>query len=173
MIFLDRLSYRALQWMVAGFVLLHNLEEALTIPAYAPEVRGRLAGRVPDAMLAALDDLGWLYPSLVGATLLPAVVVLIATTGQPSRGKAWAVVFVQSLFFANVFIPHVPAAAVLSGYAPGLATAILINLPYSIYFFRRSVRDGGLSRAAVALAVGLAVPGLALGLAALHFAASR
>ena len=165
---LDRLSYRSLQWLVAAFALLHNLEEALTIPAYAPTVRQRLSGLAPTALLAATQDLSWLYVTLAAATFVPAVVVLVATSGRASRGKAWAVAFVQGLFLANVFVPHVPAALVLGGYAPGLATAVLINLPYSVYFLRRSVREQAVSRAGVALAVGLAVPALFLALGTLY-----
>ena len=120
--FFDRLSYRTLQWSVAALALLHNLEEALTIPAYARQARERLAGRLPEALLGLTDDLGWLNLALAGATILPAMVVWVAATGQPGRGKAWAVVFVQSLFLANVFIPHLPAAIAMGGYAPGVVT---------------------------------------------------
>jgi hypothetical protein len=80
----------------------------------------------------------------------------------------WAVAFVQALLLVNVFVPHIPAAVALGGYAPGLATAVAINLPYSVYFLRRSVRDGALSRGQVVLAVALAVPALVAGLATLY-----
>lgn len=164
-----RLSYRTLQWLVAIFAVLHNLEEALTIPSYAPEVRQRLSRVLPSTVLAASEDLSWFYVALTVATVVPILVVLVATTGRPSRGAAWTVAFVQSLLLVNVVIPHIPAAVALGGYAPGLATAVAINLPYSVYFLRRSVRDGALSRREVVLAVALAVPALVVGLATLYF----
>lgn len=165
----DRLSYRTLQWLVAIFAVLHNLEEALTIPSYAPEVRQRLSRVLPSTVLAATEDLSLFYVALAVATVVPILVVLVATTGRPSRGAAWTVAFVQSLLLVNVVIPHIPAAVALGGYAPGLATAVAINLPYSVYFLRRSVRDGALSRREVVLAVALAVPALVVGLATLYF----
>ena len=128
----ERLSYRTLQWLVAIFAVLHNLEEALTIPSYAPEVRQRLSQVLPSAVLAATEDLSWFYVALAVATMIPILVVLVATTVRPSRGATWAVAFVQSLLLVNVFVPHIPAAVVLGGYAPGLATAVAImDLPYS------------------------------------------
>ena len=71
--YLDRLSYRALQWVVFICVALHNLEEGL-------------------------------------------------------------------------------AAIVLGGYAPGVGTAVLLNLPISLYFRRRSLREGYVTRRAASLA---------------------
>jgi hypothetical protein len=165
---LDRLPYRTLQWLVAAFAALHNLEEGLTIRAYAPEVRRRLSGVAPPLALAATRDLTWFYVGLVVATAVPVVVVLVATAGRPSRPAAWAVLFVQSVYLVNVFVPHVPAAAALGGYAPGVGTAVAVQLPYSVYFIRRSVREGAVGRAGAALAVGLAAAALAVGLAALY-----
>src|SRR6266545_938229 len=153
--------------------MLHNLEEALTMPVYVPEVHQRLSQVLPPTVLAATQDLSWFYVALVVATVIPILVVLVATTVRRSRGAAWAVVFVQSLFFVNVFVPHLPAAVVLGGYAPGVATAVGINLPYSVYFVRRSVREGEVSRSEAALAVGVSVPALVLGLGVLYFVVGR
>src|SRR5437660_2794948 len=109
--------------------------------AYAPVVRQRLSTLAPRGFIAATEDLSWFYAGLVVATIVPVLVVLAATTGRPKRGAAWAVLFVQSLFLVNVFLPHLPAAVILGGYAPGVVTAVAIQLPYSIYFARRTVRE--------------------------------
>ncbi len=171
MINFDRLSYRTLQWLVAVFVLVHNLEEAVTMPSYVPEVRRRLSGVVPATVFAATNDLSWFYIALVGATVVPAGIVLVATTGQPSRGTAWAVVFVEAVFLANVVIPHLPAALLLGGYAPGVVTAVCINLPYGVYFLWRSTREGAVSRMGLGLALGLAVPALVTGIGVVYLIA--
>jgi hypothetical protein len=47
-------------------------------------------------------------------------------------------------------------------------TAVAIQLPYSVFFLRRSVRDGVVSRAGVVLAVGIALPALLISLGALY-----
>ena len=142
------------------------------MPAFAPRVRERLSGLVPASVLAATQDLTWFYVALVFATVVPAAVVLAATSGRASGGKAWAVVFVQSLFLVNVFVPHVPAAVALGGYAPGVVTAVLVNLPYSVYFLRRSVSEGVVSRSGAVQAVALAIPCLLVAVGALYVVAS-
>ena len=168
MFWLDRLPYRTLQWLVAAFAVLHDLEEALTIPRYAPAVRQRLSHVLPPTVLAATQNPSWVYAALAVATVIPILVVLVATTRRSSRGAAWAVGFMQSLLLANVVVPHIPAAVAVGGYVPGLTTAVAINLPYSVYFLGRSVRDGALSRGQVLLAVALAVPALVAGLGTLY-----
>lgn len=57
---------------------------------------------------------------------------------------------------ANVFVPHVPAAIWFHGYAPGVATAILIRLPVMSLLSVSAVRDRWVSRwKAVAFGVGV------------------
>lgn len=138
------------------------------MPAYAPLVRERFSRVAPQGLLAATEHLSWFYAALAVATLIPFLVVLNSVTRRTSRAAAWAVVFVQSLFFVNVFLPHVPAALMVRGYVPGLVTTLAIQLPYSVFFLRRSVREGVVSRAGVALAVALAPLALLVSIGALY-----
>jgi hypothetical protein len=65
--------------------------------------------------------------------------------------------------FANVFIPHILASLVFRSYAPGLVSAVLINLPVMGFLSIRAVREGwvsGRKAAAFAVAVPLAIAGL-------------
>jgi hypothetical protein len=168
---LDRLSYRSLQWLVAAFALLHNLEEALMMPGYVPLVRARLSGIAPAALLTAAGHLSWFYGALVAATIVPALVVLIAVTRPMTRATVYAVMFVQSLFLVNVIVPHVPAALLLGGYVPGVVTAVGVQLPFSVYFLRRSVLEGVVSGRGALATVLLAGPGLLLVLGTFYWLA--
>ncbi len=112
----------------------------------------------------SLPGIEQFYVALLGATILPFFLILFATAGRPSRVKSYLAVVLAGVLLLNVFLPHVPAAVVLGGYAPGVATAVLLNLPFSVYFFRRSLHDGRISRRGlmVSLAVALAVLLLAI-----------
>ena len=56
----------------------------------------------------------------------------------------------------NVVVPHIPAAIIFRGYAPGVVTAVLINLPVLTFLSVRAIKDGYVSgRKAVAFAVGV------------------
>lgn len=166
---LDNVPYRALQWLVFACVALHNLEEGLAAKAYFPKVRDFLSGHLPATTLAAVPDLETFYIALVGATLVPLVLTVRATTGRPTRLKPYLVVVIAMGLLLNVFIPHVPAAVALGGYAPGVATAVLLNLPFSIYFLRRSAREGHVDRGGLAVVVAVAFSILVVGVPLLWY----
>jgi hypothetical protein len=84
----ERLSYRTPQWLVAACALLHNLEEAVTMSRFAPQIRERLSGVAPASLLAVTGNLSWFYTALVVAALVPCIVVLNAVMrrmGKPGR----------------------------------------------------------------------------------------
>lgn len=165
---LDKLSYTSVQWLVFAFLALHNLEEALTMRAYLPRIGELLREHAPAGLASALPTPAQFYAALAGATLIPLLLVAFATTGRPSKLKFYLVALVQAQVFLNVFVPHVPAAFALGGYAPGLATAALINLPFSVYFFRRSLRESRVTRRGLLIMLLVALPLLLLSIRLLY-----
>jgi hypothetical protein len=158
----DRVSYRSLQRVLPVVIALHNAEEALTAPAYLPRV-GEYVARVPALRDAGLPpSLTQLYVALVVVTVVPALLVGWATTGRASAAKRGVVAVVAAALLWNVLLPHLSAMVALRGYAPGGLTAVLVNLPFCIYFFRRSSRDGILTRGEMTWAVVLGLFLLAL-----------
>jgi uncharacterized protein with HXXEE motif len=144
---LDRLSYRSVQRLLPVVVALHNAEEAITAPAYLPRVREYVAGipALRDAG-AVLPSLTQLYIALVVVTIVPAMMIGWATSGPESAAKRGLAAVVAAALLWNVFLPHVSAMVAFRGYAPGGLTALLVNFPFCVYFFRRSLRNGILTR---------------------------
>ena len=152
----ERLSYRSLQRLLVLVIALHNLEEGVTVPAFLPRVRAHLQ-QIPAFHDVALPTAERMYVALVVVTLVPGLLVGWATTGRDSVVKREIVAILVAALLWNVLIPHVPAAILLGGYAPGVLTAVAINLPFAVYFFRRSAHERMLTRRqiGVALLIGL------------------
>lgn len=140
--FLSTLPYRTLQRLLALVLALHNAEEAETASRYLPLV-GEYIGRVPGLRDAGLvpPSLPRLYLALLLVTLVPALLIGWATTGRDSVVKRAVVATIAAAVLWNVFFPHVSAMIVLRGYAPGGLTALAVNLPFCLYFFRRTSRE--------------------------------
>ena len=150
---LDRLSYCSVQRLLPVVIALHNAEEALTAPAYLPRV-GDYVSRVPLLRDAGLPpSLTQLYIALVVVTIVPALMIGWATSGRESAAKRGLVAVVAAALLWNVLLPHVSAMIAFRGYAPGGLTALLVNLPFCVYFFRRSSRDGILTRGEMTWAI--------------------
>jgi hypothetical protein len=164
----DKLSDTSLQWLVFALLALHNLEEALTMRAYFPRISELLRANAPASLVSAMPTLAEFYAALAGATIFPLILVMVATTGRPSKLKYYLVALVQAQVLLNVFVPHVPAAFALGGYAPGLLTAVLVNLPFSIYFFRRSLSASRVTRKGLLVMLLVALPLLLLSIRLLY-----
>ena len=102
------------------------------------------------------------YIALIGATLIPLIMTAVATTGSRTRLKKYLSPLLAVTLLLNVFIPHVPAAVALGGYSPGVITAVLVNLPFSICFLERSMHEGVVSRRGIVILMGIGL--LILGL---------
>lgn len=108
---------------------------------YMPKIRD-LVGEWLPFLLGVLPDLERFRTGLILVTLLALALTFAATNGELTPLKVSLSVAIAAVMFLNVFVPHVPAALLLGGYSPGVATAVLVNLPVSVYFLRRSAREG-------------------------------
>jgi hypothetical protein len=149
---LDRLPYSTLQRLLGAAIFLHNLEEGLTIDRYLLRSTALLQqipllrGRVP------LVSLNQLYVGLVIVTVVPILIIAWATTGANRPYKRYVVAMIAAALLWNVFLAHVPATILFGGYAPGVVTAALINLPLTLYLFWRTRRENQLSAGRLAAA---------------------
>jgi len=124
-------------WGIPSALLAHNLEEGLTFARYAPRVRAL----APAGVASLIPDVATMYLALVVLTL--ASFVLAALT----RSRQWAtygLLLVAAVLFVNVAW-HVVAALWLGGYAPGLITALVVNLPATVAALRWGSIGGWLS----------------------------
>ena len=73
------------------------------------------------------------------------LLVLLAAAALFAGARSLAAYGFAGYVFAmliNVFAPHVVASIVLHRYMPGLATALIFNLPLAVLFLRRALADG-------------------------------
>ena len=109
--------------LLASALVLHDLEEAAAYPALRPAIREILSFAPP-------VDAAW--AALAAVTLAGVALALWAGRGPGSAAKTAWLRTIAVILLANVLVPHVPAAMVLGGYAPGVVTAVALNLPVSL-----------------------------------------
>jgi Protein of unknown function with HXXEE motif len=83
-----------------------------------------------------------IIPALVVFTAAAFAVTYLSVRRGPESVWAYLTFGYIAAMLANVFVPHVPAAIVFHGYAPGLVTAVLINLPVMSMLVIRMLREG-------------------------------
>lgn len=119
-----------LAWAVFGAFALHNSEEALAAPAYFECMAGRLPIPWPSP--------GAFQAAAAAVTAVGLVLTLVAIRGR----RTGPVTVLATVMLVNVLVPHVPLAFVSGGYAPGLVTAVLLNLPVGLLWLTRSRPTG-------------------------------
>jgi hypothetical protein len=113
--------------------LVHNAEEGVGYPFSRPEAMQLAQSTWPAAQFPTVIEFQMalvIFTAAVGAVLAWA-----ANTRREPQG--WlALKLLAWVFLANVIVPHVPAAILLGGYAPGVITAVAINLPLSLWILQ-------------------------------------
>jgi hypothetical protein len=126
---LSRVGRRYLLWLVPLLLTLHNLEEALFMKGFL--------GRVRVPILPSVSY-GQLLLALGLVTLAP--YAFAASGPLERRSRAFLLVLgTQMVMLVNV-ASHLAGALWMRGYVPGLVTALLVNLPFSVFLFRRALR---------------------------------
>lgn len=137
------MSRKTLLWLVPVFLTLHNLEEAAVMPAF---IEKRNAS-VPGALREIIPPVTY-KQFLIALFVITVIPYLIALFWLSRRWAAYLLVGFQVVMLINVFA-HALMALFLRGYAPGLMTALVINLPFSLYLLRRAVNEKWVSKSAV------------------------
>ncbi len=129
---------------------LHDAEEALTLSRALPAVRER-APALAAALLGPSDPGRAVVLTALGvATLVPLAASLWAIARPASVAARWAVLLVATTFLVNAAAHVVTALWLHAGprtptlgawYAPGLVTAVLVNLPLTLHVLRRAARE--------------------------------
>ena len=133
--------------MVPVLLAMHNAEEALFFPRYLPFVLARLPAGW-QAVAAPLTT-GQVWLALAVVTALGVAASAWAERRPASPAALWPVLLMQATMLVNA-LWHVAVAIVLfRGYAPGLVTALLLNLPFSVYLLRRAAAERWVGRPAL------------------------
>lgn len=135
-------NYVRMRWALIPVVAAHNFEEWLTFPLF-----GNVSQTVAARLGLSFEPPSWAATqiALVLVTVLPAVVVVWASFGRQGLIKDMVVCGIAGIFFANIFLPHLPLSIAIGGYSPGIVTAIVINLPFCLLLWRSAVRENILS----------------------------
>lgn len=136
-----RLSRRAALLLVPVLITVHDAEEALAMPA----ALRTLPARLPASLAGLIPTYPRFLAALALVTVLPWVVWLLGAARRETRPGIILLLLVQTVMLVNV-ASHLAAAVFLRGYAPGVVTALALNLPFSIYLLRRALAERWVSR---------------------------
>jgi len=128
------LSRNAVLALIGVTLVLHTAEEYLTFPGFLMSASRMPRWLPPPSLLHSSQDL---RVALVFATALPLAIIAWAIL-RPRKGLLISVLLLEAILLVNA-VWHILASLVRGGYAPGVITAVFINLPFGVYVLRRAV----------------------------------
>lgn len=130
-------------------VTIHDLEEAVWFPAWSLSA-GAWQGPV---------DPGQFRVAVAMFTGLVWVVTYASVRGGRESLGAYLMSGTALTMLLNVFFPHLGATVFQRAYAPGVVTAVLLNLPVTLYLLRRAFEERHVSKTRFAVAA-VTLPGI-------------
>jgi hypothetical protein len=126
---IPRLTFERAMWLFPAAVTVHNLEEALWLPAWSQQ---------PGALGPPIGESEFRF-ALGVLTALAFVMTGVAARMRGAWLAATAAYWVAML--ANVVVPHLVASVIARRYTPGVVTAVALNLPVTTYLLRRALGE--------------------------------
>jgi hypothetical protein len=124
-----------LSWLFALAITFHNAEEAWLLPAWSRTNTGRWHSSVGEGEFR--------FATVILTILAYLVVGLAVNSGKESVG-AYLLAGYALAMLLNVLFPHVLATIFLRRYAPGTATAVLLNLPVTFLLLSTMIQESSI-----------------------------
>ena len=157
------MTFNLLVWLFAVSITIHNLEEAIWLPGWEPNICRLKIKTGPLEFRFAVSVL----------TLLAYLAATLAMIGGRGSVGAYLISGYALAMLINVFVPHLLATIITKRYAPGTATAIVLNLPVTILLLRQGFREGVIDTSTFLTAGPLSALGILLLLPILFFIGRR
>ena len=132
MIVLDSILFDRLLWLVPFFFMLHNMEEAPFIEQWYKRLPLKISLVVSTKQF------------VIAVTLLTLGGFIFTFLGLEIWRQPFGYLFVlgiQMTLAFNAFVPHVLSTIRFRIYSPGLVSALLLTLPFSLYLFNRALAE--------------------------------
>jgi hypothetical protein len=154
------MNFNIWAWMFVIVIAIHNFEEALFLPKWS-----RSAGR----WYAPIGEHELRFAVIV-LTLLAGLFAFLAVRG--SQVGIYLLCGYALAMALNALLPHVAATVAMRRYAPGTATAVLLNLPVCVLLLIAARHEQLISWRTFAWAAPLTIAGI-LGLIPILFRIGR
>lgn len=130
------LSRNAVLALIGVTLVLHSAEEYWTFPQFLSSA-SQLPRWLPPPRL--FQHSGDIQVALVIVTVIALSVISWAIL-SPRKVALILALLIESILLVNTGW-HILASFDRGGYAPGVITAVLINLPFGVYVLRRAVKE--------------------------------
>lgn len=126
------LDFHLLLWLIPILLALHNLEEVPGMATWSQRDHNHLHPPVTTPQFAAAVTL---------LTIAGFIVTAVYVTSPPRSIGLYILIGLQTAMLINAIFPHLIGAFRYRAYTPGLGTAVLLQIPFSLYLLNQAFRN--------------------------------
>lgn len=126
------MDYSILPWLFSLFVTIHNIEEAIWLPDWSKK----------SGIWHPVFGDGAFRFAVGFISILAFVLAYFSMTGGKGSLGTYLISLYALIMLINVLLPHLLATIFMKTYAPGTATAILLNFPISSLLLYVGFKEG-------------------------------
>lgn len=153
----ERVDLVSVLWLFPIVFVFHDFEEILTVEQWLAHRGERVLAKIPAFARRLLADTFRMNTRLFAQDVLWIYSFIVAAAAAAVFFSVYLPFLVMlAVFFLHVFT-HAAQALLLRMYTPGVATAGLLVLPYSLYAYYRLLASGTISWDEIALSLILLV----------------
>lgn len=147
------ISMQSLIWLFIVIFVLHDLEEIIWVESWIKKNKKQVVNKVPTRIKNQLNKmLNITSGQFAVAVLLEFIIFIPITFIAVEHGKFFMFISINSLFLLHV-LTHVGQSLYLRMYTPGVVSAVILVLPYTLYLFTRLIREGLITWGLVLLSI--------------------
>lgn len=129
------MSVQSLVWLFIVIFILHDLEEIIWVETWIKKNRNDVINKIPARLKNQLDNMFNITSGQFAfAVLLEFILFIPCTFIAAEQGKFFLFISFNSLFLLHV-LTHVGQSLYLRMYTPGVVSAVILVLPYTLYLF--------------------------------------
>ncbi|MFC7680733.1 HXXEE domain-containing protein [Paenibacillus sp. GCM10028914] len=139
---LNDISIQTLVWLFIVVFVLHDLEEIIWVESWIKKNKNKVIHKVPPGFRKQLNNMFNITSGQFAvAVLLEFIIFIPFTFIAAEQGKFFIFLSFNSLFFLHVFT-HLGQSLYLKMYTPGVVSAVILVLPYTLYMYSRIISEG-------------------------------
>ncbi|HEY2491820.1 MAG TPA: HXXEE domain-containing protein [Paenibacillus sp.] len=135
------ITMQSLVWLFMVVFILHDLEEIIWVEAWIKKNRNQVINNVPTRIRNQLDKIFNITSGQFAVAVLLEFIIFIPFTFMAAeQEKFFIFLSFNALFLLHVFT-HLGQTLYLKMYTPGVVSAVIFVLPYTLYLFYRLIRE--------------------------------
>jgi hypothetical protein len=136
------LSLQSIIWLFLAAFILHDFEEIIVVEPWIKKNYQHLLDAAPPAFKRTVESFYDITSGQFAVAVLIEFIVFIPTTWFAAETDHNLLFLAFNVvLFLHVFT-HLGQSLILKKYTPGVVTALVITLPYSLYLFYRLFQAG-------------------------------